>query len=117
MHPVCSAPVVLQAVLKGLYGIHPHCTSCLHCSAECCSPSLGASATHLWWLPALPRLAAPSRCCRPRRRSTLEEVQAMAQAGLDFIRSNVSINSIITGWKCLELLVVQCTQQAASTST
>ncbi|KAL4458480.1 hypothetical protein ABPG75_013345 [Micractinium tetrahymenae] len=34
--------------------------------------------------------------CRPRRRNTVEEVQAMAQAGLEFIRSNVSINSIIT---------------------
>jgi len=34
---------------------------------------------------------------RLRRRSTAEEVQAVAQAGLDFIRNNVSINSIITG--------------------
>ena len=35
--------------------------------------------------------------CRLRRRTTAEEVQAVAQAGLDFIRNNVSINSIITG--------------------
>jgi hypothetical protein len=27
----------------------------------------------------------------------VDEVQAVAQAGLDFIRNNVSINSIITG--------------------
>lgn len=39
----------------------------------------------------------PSACSALRRRSTLEEVQAMAQAGLDFIRSNVSISSIVTG--------------------
>ena len=48
-----------------------------------------------------PRPVAP-HClpCRPlsaRRRTTVDEVQAVAQAGLDFIRNNVSINSIITG--------------------
>lgn len=35
-----------------------------------------------------------------RRRSTLEEVQALAQAGLQFIANNLSISSIVTGgWR------------------
>lgn len=47
--------------------------------------------------PVTPLMDACCVACRPRRRNTVEEVQAMAQAGLEFIRSNVSITSIITG--------------------
>ena len=51
----------------------------------------------------LPPCCLPCRPLSARRRSTVDEVQAVAQAGLDFIR-NVSINSIITGaWMVMRM--------------
>lgn len=76
------------------------CVATRHCpfATTCAAPS---QSLFYIFLPRAPTCHAVLRHCRrPGRHGTVEEVQAVAQAGLDFIRNNVSINSIITGgWR------------------